>query len=381
MAEAAPKVSKVSQAISLVACVVIVCVTIMDFFGGREGREAEAIAFAGTKLEDKGDYAGALAKYDEVLAYFGKKGNWATLQFPIAFALVRKGTIALEQQHDPKAALEAFNKAIHISGQGNLDNGRYTRNRPFVFTSALLGAATAFAAQNDIPRAIAALDLLIQRFGDARNPLVRSEVAKAWYNKGILQTRTGNFKAAAESFKETRHNVKPGDLIAIRQLAMDAASREASLQLELFGNPQGAWDAVAALLHAYCRPETTKRPLRAECIAPLSNSVEPLLALHKTQEAKAAIATLQKALKPNDGRLAIMAFLGWIAEPEAPTAPVLEAIHAVPADAQTGWTFTAMRRYAAAFPKPRKAQAACFFNYFEQHRDKAKLDACLAAAH
>jgi hypothetical protein len=125
------------------------------------------------------------------------------------------------------------------------------------------------------------------------------------------------------------------------------------------------------------------------CEMALWQSIEPLIVLDKNFRVVDAIGNLQRNLptwvhQEHQKKVhAELSFQLWLVQPKTSLSAVRDAIEAIPPN-QIWWNEkfpkTMLRRHAATFPEPRRAQATCFFDYFEQHHDKARLDGCLSRA-
>jgi hypothetical protein len=123
---------------------------------------------------------------------------------------------------------------------------------------------------------------------------------------------------------------------------------------------------------------STNPEIQAICLSVLENSVEPLLVFGQNAQALLRIAQALARITPADPDRAVMLFLSWLAKPDTSLQTVLEAIHALPSDAQFGWNFDLLRRsLLPKLPEPRRTQAECFMDFFERHHDVAQLEQCL----
>ncbi|MDR2165735.1 MAG: hypothetical protein LBO79_09005 [Zoogloeaceae bacterium] len=375
---------------------------------------ARALVGKGIALEAMGMPGPALAAYDEVVNRFGEATSPA-IREQVANALMNQGAFWLEHAEHEKAAA-AFEAIDRRFGQ---DAAPVIRE---IVARALSDQGIAIYNQDRRGETIALYDRLEARFENETNPAIRIHRARARFNKGVILENMENFDAAFDAYSELERLFGKDDNPDMRKWIAFAGARKGEVRglqgrhaeaivlydqvAQRFGqddNP-GVRSAVAAALtgkgvtlnerlHDPAGAlETSERVLRQYCAnvedrpgdtcdRALGNTVEPLILLGRTPEALARIRTIREQSPAGSLRIAVMTFLAWLIESgEYAQADVVADIRAIAPDASVSWLFNSMRPLMERQPEPRKTQARCFAEFFEDHRNADILESCLDPA-
>jgi tetratricopeptide (TPR) repeat protein len=313
-------------------------------------------------------------KIDAYLRLLELKGTDKELQFS-ATLLREKGERLLEL-NKPKEAAETFEELARRFAQ-HRDNNRILQEVQFAhFYNERLNSGKVQAAS---------LDDILQHFADKEEVKTRLQGINMAFTR-IFEMRTGRFfeeKSGEPSekiiaaydrlYSHFRHDKTP----EIQVEMATALSIKGASQFERLGDPSAALDTLSLVLRDYCA-SGFKAQFTELCHSTLSNTVEPLLALNRNDEALKRIDEVLALNKERDVA-AIMAYFRWLAQPETSTQTVRHAILAVPKKTRYHWTFSGIRRHTETLPELRRARANCFMEYFET--DGADgidgLDSCL----
>jgi hypothetical protein len=162
-----------------------------------------------------------------------------------------------------------------------------------------------------------------------------------------------------------------------RQIKDDDVIAYKSTTLGRMGNLVEAVDCCDVLLTRYGRIENPT--LQLYCQSALVNGVEYLLVLGRHTEANQRIQDALKRIDNTNQTYAIIHFLRWLMETDTPPPQVLTAIRALAPTVEFTWRSDDIRPLVDKLPTTRKTQAECFIEFFEQHHEITKLEACLAA--
>jgi tetratricopeptide (TPR) repeat protein len=155
---------------------------------------ARALVFKGNAFREAGNHAAAIAAYEDVVARFADSQEPA-LRERVAQALVNKG-VALREAGDHAAAIVAFDDVV----------ARFAEARERVLRElvamVLFNKGVAFGEAGDHAAAIAAYDDVVTRFAEAREPSLREAVARALFNKGVTFGEAGDHAAAIAAYDD-----------------------------------------------------------------------------------------------------------------------------------------------------------------------------------
>ncbi|MDR1351201.1 MAG: hypothetical protein LBJ59_10605 [Zoogloeaceae bacterium] len=177
--------------------------------------------------------------------------------------------------------------------------------------------------------AIAIHDEIDRRFGRDDNPVIQEVVARSLYAKGWELNAQGKQEKAIAAYDEVARRFGRHDAPAILEQVINAQSDAAEAAL-ILGRNQNA-----------------------------------------IQRAKAVQARVGSSPVG-----AIMSFIIWLAEPNAPLQSVQKAIQDVESDEAFNWSFKEVSPVIAKLPDVYRKQAECFVGYFEEP-DTDELNACL----
>jgi tetratricopeptide (TPR) repeat protein len=227
---------------------------------------------------------------------------------------------------------------------------------------------------------IATCDKLLELYGDSTEPKVQMRCAKAMFNKAFtLGEKLDKPEEAVATYDELLNRYGDSKEPEVQTQCAKAMGNKGVTLGEKLDNLKEAFATFDELLKHY--GASTNPKIQAICLSVLSaleNSVEPLLVFGQNAQALLRIEQALARITPADPKRAIMLFLSGRAKPDTPLQTVLEAIHALPSDAQFGWNFDLLRRsLLPKLPEPRRTQAECFMDFFERHHDVAQLEQCL----
>ena len=155
---------------------------------------ATALVAKGIAQEELGNLAAATAAYDEAIARFGNNSAPETQKWA-AWALVLNGGVQV-QLGNFAAATAAYDEAITRFGDNDAPETQ-TWVAP-----ALIGKGAAQKVLDRYAAAIAAYDEVIARFGDSDAPQIQVQVATALVGKGAAQEVLGDYAAAIAAYDE-----------------------------------------------------------------------------------------------------------------------------------------------------------------------------------
>ena len=155
---------------------------------------ARALILKGFMLDRSGDHAAAIANYDDLIARFADAQEPAPREW-VARALFNKG-FTLRETGDLAAAIAVFDDVI-----ARFADAQEPALREQV-ASALVSKGLALGDTGDHAAAIAVFDDMIARFADAQEPALREQVASALVSKGLALGDTGDHAAAIAVFDD-----------------------------------------------------------------------------------------------------------------------------------------------------------------------------------
>jgi tetratricopeptide (TPR) repeat protein len=208
---------------------------------------------------------------------------------------------------------------------------------------------------------VATYNELLNRYGDSTEPEVQTLCATAIFNKGVtLREQLDKPEKAVTTCDELLNLYGDSKEPEMQMRCIKAMFSKALILAEKLDKPEEAVVTYDELLKRY--NASTNPEIQAVCIRALENF----------------LVIGQNTQTPLYPKRAIMVFLSWLEKPDTPLQTVLEAIHALPPDVRFTWIFDLLRRsLLPKLPEPRRTQAECFMDFFEQHRDVTQLEQCL----
>ena len=200
-----------------------------------QGRAATALLTKGMAQEKLGNFAAAIAAFDEAITCFGNNNAAETQQW-VATALVAKA-MAQEELGNFAAATAAFDEVMTRFGENDAP-----KIQRWVAT-ALLTKGMAQVRLGNFAAAIVAFDEVIARFGNNNAAETQQWVASALAVNGVVQVKLGDYAAAIKAFDEVIGRFGDNDAPQIQTWVAPA--------LVVKGAAQELLDDYAAAIAAY----------------------------------------------------------------------------------------------------------------------------------
>jgi len=332
---------------------------------------ANALLQKGILWEQLEDHAQAMTAYAAIEARFGTEKEPPATRKTVAAALLLRAQLAYQRgQHE-----EAFALFDRLEQRFKNDDAPMFRAYR---AQALYHRGAALENMEYLPTAFETYTRLDALFGNDPDPDVRKWVVAAETRKGSLLRMEKRYAEAVALCDRIDRRFGQDEHSEIQTAVAVALLNKSALQNEYLNNPAASAQVIEQVLKRFCAAPSDDAERQKICRRALSNSVEPMLLLGQRKAALARIQELRRQLPEGDSRLAVMAFLSWLIEPETGTAEtVMTAIRAISPDEPVFWMFNSMRPLMERQPKPRKAQAQCFTAFFEDHRSAKMLEGCL----
>ncbi|GHU23943.1 hypothetical protein FACS189488_07550 [Betaproteobacteria bacterium] len=294
------------------------------------------------------------------------------VQTQCAKAMVNKGVTLGERLGQPEEAIETYAELLEHYGDSKVTDVQTQCAMAMVNKGITLGKRL------DQPEeAVETYTELWERYGDSKVPEVQTQCAKAMVNKGFtLGKNLDQPKEAVETYTKLWERYGDSTVPDVQTQCAKAMVIKGFTLGERLDQPEEGVETYTELWERYGDSKVPE--VQTQCLSAQRNVIEPLLVLGQNEQALSWIAQVRAEVSPADQESAIMVFLSWLAEPATSRQEVLDAIHALTPDVRFTWNFNLLRRsLLPRLSEPRKTQARCFMDFFEQDHDVAQLESCL----
>lgn len=332
---------------------------------------AKALLQEGILWEQLKDDAQAMTAYAAIEERFGAEEKTSAIRQTVATALLRQGQLAYQNGHHEEA-FALFDRLEQRFKNDAAPTFRACR------AEALYRRGAALENMEFFPVAFETYRQLDTLFGNDADSDVQKWVVAAEMRKGALLSSEKRYADAIAYYDQIDRRFGQNENMTVQTAVAEALVNKGVLLNERLNNPAASVQTSELVLKRFCAAPINNAERQKICWRAQSNTVEPLLLLGQRKAALARIQELRKQLPAGDARLAVMAFLSWLVEPETgTTGAVITAIRAISPDEPVFWIFNSMRPLMEKQPEPRKTQARCFAAFFEDHRNAKILEGCL----